>query len=89
MTYFGANPSSECPATSQALQLWESRSSTGSVLRGPVTGAQRDSSISSPPVIPSGEIGLAGGSGCSRLSDELTEQISPTSWPGAFLHGAL
>lgn len=35
----------------------------------------------SPPMIPSGEIELAGGSDCSRSSDELTDQISPTSQP--------
>lgn len=61
----------------------------GYALRGPVTGTRWDGSVSSPPVVPNGEIGLAGGSGCSRSSGGLTEQISPTSQPSAFLHGVL
>lgn len=76
MTYFGANPPAQCPATSQALQLRERCSPRSPAWIRP-----------SPPEIPSGEIWLAGGRGCPCSSGEITE-ISPHH-SAAFLCGAL
>lgn len=83
MTYFGANPPAQCPATSQALQLRESCCLMGAL----ITGAWRDGSVSSPPLIPSRETWLAGGRGCPCSSGEMTE-ISPHH-SAVFLCGAL
>lgn len=79
MTYFGANPPAQCPATSQALQLLP----TGAQLMA----AWRDGPVLSPPLIPSREIWLAGGRGCPYSSGEITE-ISPHH-SAVFLCGAL